>query len=241
MTKFALVTGGSGGLGGAICKTLAQSGYHVFFTYHSNALAAEQTMKNLPGDGHKMFQVDVREAQQVQALANAMDVNGLNLLVNCAGMTRFVPHDDLSGLDDGLIDRIFQVNVRAPFAMVRAMQRLLVQGKGCVVNISSIAARTAMGSNIAYCASKAALDNMTCSLARVLAPDVRVLSIAPGLVDTEFVEGLDTHWRNQQEVRTALRRLAQPEEVAQAVLAAAGQLTFSTGTVIAVDGGRPLM
>jgi 3-oxoacyl-[acyl-carrier protein] reductase len=109
-----------------------------------------------------------------------------------------------------------------------------------VVNISSIAAVIAMGSNVAYCASKAALDNMTCSLARALAPRIRVVSVSPGLVDTEFVKSLDQSWRDEQAARTPLRRLAVPAEVARAVVAAVTQLTFTTGAIIAVDGGRPL-
>jgi 3-oxoacyl-[acyl-carrier protein] reductase len=109
-----------------------------------------------------------------------------------------------------------------------------------VVNISSIAAVTAMGSNVAYCASKAAVDNLTRSLGRALAPDIRVVSVSPGLVDTEFVRGLDEMWRNQQADRTPMKRLAMPSEVAAAVIAAALYLPFTTGTVIPVDGGRPL-
>jgi len=109
-----------------------------------------------------------------------------------------------------------------------------------VINISSIAARTAMGSNIMYCASKAALDSMTQSLARALAPDVRVISVSPGLVDTEFVKSLDPAWRDQQAARTPLGRLVAPEEVAAAVIAAVRDLTFTTGCVLSVDGGRPL-
>jgi len=165
-------------------------------------------------------------------------------LVNCAGTTRFVPHSDLEQLDDALFDAIFAVNVRGAFAAVRALKPLLerseLPGGGVVINISSIAARTAMGSNVAYCASKAALDNMTRSLARALAPRIRVVSVSPGLVDTEFVKSLDQAWRDEQAARTPLRRLARPAEVASAVVAAVTQLTFTTGAVIAVDGGRPL-
>jgi 3-oxoacyl-[acyl-carrier protein] reductase len=109
-----------------------------------------------------------------------------------------------------------------------------------VINISSIAARTAMGSNIMYCASKAALDSLTMSLARALAPAVRVVSVSPGLVDTEFVKSLDRQWRDEQAARTPLGRLAAPEEVAAAVVAVIRDLKFTTGCVLAVDGGRPL-
>jgi 3-oxoacyl-[acyl-carrier protein] reductase len=113
-------------------------------------------------------------------------------------------------------------------------------GAGLVVNISSIAGVTGMGSNVAYCASKAAMDSMTRSLARALAPEIRVVSVSPGLVDTEFVRGLDQKWRDEQASRTPLRRLATPQEVGAAVLAAATLLAYSNGCIIPVDGGRPL-
>lgn len=242
MTKLALVTGGSGGLGAAICQKLAQTGYRVVFTYNSNVEAADNVLSQLEGEGHAAYQLNVVDAQAINMLVEQVDEisDELDLLVNCAGMTKFVAHSDLNGLDDALFDQIFQVNVRAPFSMVRAFESQLRKAKGCVVNITSIAAQTAMGSNIAYCASKSAAENMTRSLARALSPDIRVLAVAPGLVDTEFVKGLDDEWRNQQEQSTPLKRLANDEEVANAVYAAAEVLTFSTGNTIPVDGGRPL-
>ncbi len=164
-----------------------------------------------------------------------------DIVVNCAGTTRFVAHGDLEGLEDALFDDILATNVRGPFAVIRAMRPLLQRCDGAlVVNISSIAAVTAMGSNIAYCASKAAVDNMTKSLARALAPGIRVLSVSPGLSDTDFVKQMEQSWRDEQADRTPLKRLARPAEVAAAVVAAATHLTFTTGVVIPVDGGRPL-
>jgi 3-oxoacyl-[acyl-carrier protein] reductase len=124
---------------------------------------------------------------------------------------------------------------------VRAFRRLLhLTRSGLVINISSIAGATGMGSNVAYCASKAALDAMTKSLARALAPEIRVVSVSPGLVDTEFVKGLDQRWRDEQAARTPLKRLATPAEIGAAVLAVATLLPYSNGCIIAVDGGRPL-
>ncbi|MEZ8822955.1 SDR family NAD(P)-dependent oxidoreductase [Vibrio amylolyticus] len=242
MTKLALVTGGSGGIGAAICRKLAQSGYRVVFTYNSNESAAQTILDTLEGSGHAMYQLNVEDSSAIGALAEQVKESSasLDLLVNCAGMTKFVAHRDLESLNDELIDKIFRVNVRAPFAMVRAFAPLLGSAKGCVVNITSIAAQTAMGSNVAYCASKSAIENMTRSLGRALSPDIRVLAVAPGLVDTEFVKGLDEEWRNAQEQSTPLKRLASDQEVANAVYAAAELLTFSTGNTIAVDGGRPL-
>jgi 3-oxoacyl-[acyl-carrier protein] reductase len=181
---------------------------------------------------------------RVLAAAVAERYERCDVLVNCAGITRFVPHADLEGLDDALIDEIFATNVRGSFAALRALLPLLRassrRGGAVVVNISSIAARTAMGSNVMYCASKAAVDNMTQSLARALAPAVRVVSVSPGLVDTEFVKSLDPEWRDEQTARTPLGRLASPDDVATAVVAVVRDLTFATGCVLPVDGGRPL-
>ena len=177
-----------------------------------------------------------RFAQEISALCGKVDV-----LINSAGITRFVPHADLTALDDGLIDEIFRTNWRGPFATIRALKSLLEKsGDGLVVNMSSIAAITGVGSNVAYCASKAALNAMTVSLARALAPRIRVVSVSPGVVETDFIKGLDKAWRDEQTRRTPLGRLATPEDVAEAVFAVATNLRYSTGCIIPVDGGRPL-
>ena len=250
--RVAIVTGGAGGLGSAICHALADEGVSVIVGYHRSAEAAHALAAALPpvasGLSHCALAAPVTDRAALAALAEEIGrrYGRLDILVNCAGMTRFVAHDDLDALDDGLIDDILATNVRGPFAAVRALRSLLARGasesghSSLVVNISSIAAVTGIGSNIMYCASKAALDNMTKSLARAMAPAIRVVSVSPGLVDTEFVKSLDVSWRNDQVGRTPLARLAAPADVAQAVIAAATHFTFSTGIVFAVDGGRPL-
>lgn len=243
--KVALVTGGAGGLGRAICHVLAAEGAQVMVGYHRSADAARTVAAALPcaGRKHEAVAAPVTDSAALATLARHIGATAgrLDILVNCAGTTRFVEHADLDALDDALIDDILATNVRGPLAAVRALRPLLdAHRDGLVINISSIAASSAMGSNIMYCASKAALDNMTKSLARALAPAIRVVSVAPGLVDTDFVRGLDAAWRDSQAARTPLQRLAEPDEIARAVSAVATHLTFSTGTVIAVDGGRPL-
>jgi 3-oxoacyl-[acyl-carrier protein] reductase len=243
--RVALVTGGAGGLGQAICHALATEGASVVVGYRRSGAAAAQVVAALPPTsmGHAAMAAPVTDSAMLAQLASAIDARfgGLDILVNCAGTTRFVAHPDLDALDDTLIDDILATNVRGPFAAVRALRPLLARSAhALVVNISSVAATSAMGSNIMYCASKAAVDNMTRSLARALAPGIRVLSVAPGLVDTDFVRGMDADWRAEQAARTPLARLADPTEVARAVTAAATHLTFSTGAVIAVDGGRLL-
>jgi 3-oxoacyl-[acyl-carrier protein] reductase len=245
-SPVAVVTGGAGGLGTPICVGLAQAGFQVVVGYNRSSDSAQKLAGELPGTGHSAMAAPVTNSAGLKMLAGEISAKygRCDVLVNCAGTTRFVPHSDLEGLDDALIDDILATNVRGPFAMLRALQSLLEQsplkGGGVVINISSIAAVIAMGSNVMYCASKAAVDNMTKSLARAMAPKIRVVSVSPGLVDTEFVKSMDQSWRDEQASRTPLKRLAMPEEIAAAVVATVTQLTFSTGCVVAVDGGRPL-
>ena len=245
-SPVAVVTGGAGGIGSAICDSLAQAGFRLVIGYNSKATQAEALARALPGQGHVALPAPVTDTAALATLAATFEqaFGRCDVLVNCAGVTRFVPHSDLDGLDDALIDMILAVNVRGAFAAVRALRPLLARstlpGGGVVINLSSTAASFAIGSNVMYCASKAALDNMTKSLARALAPRVRVLSVSPGLVATDFVKSLDEGWRDEQARRTPLQRLAQPGEVGHAVVAAVTQLTFSTGSVILVDGGRLL-
>jgi 3-oxoacyl-[acyl-carrier protein] reductase len=242
----AVVTGGTGGIGSRICGALAQAGMRVVVGYHRSADAAEAVLASLAGEGHAALAAPVTDSAALAVLAAEIGAcyGRCDALVNCAGITRFVPHGDLDGLDDALIDRILATNVRGPFAAVRALRPMLEKsaqpGGGVVINISSVAATMAMGSNVMYCASKAALDNMTRSLARALAPQIRVVSVSPGLVDTAFIGSLDPTWRDQQAARTPLGRLAAPDEIAVAVIAAIRDLTFTTGAVITVDGGRAL-
>ena len=240
--RVAVVTGATGGIGSAICRSLAEAGCRVGVVCRRNQAAAEALSRSLAGNGHAPLQADVTDAASLDRLARqvAERYGTVDILVNSAGTTRFVPHADLTGLDDELIDAIFRTNWRGPFATIRALRPLVERGGGgVVINISSIAATSGIGSNVAYCASKAALNTMTVSLARALAPAIRVLSICPGLVDTEFIQGLDPAWRQEQVSRTPLGRLTLPDEVGKAVVAAV-TLTASTGSTITVDGGRLL-
>jgi 3-oxoacyl-[acyl-carrier protein] reductase len=161
------------------------------------------------------------------------------VLVNCAGFTRPVPHADLEALTDDLIDAVFQANVRGPFATIRAFAPLMKKsGDAVIVNISSFAAISGSGSSIAYGASKAALDTMSLSLARVLGPEIRVMTVSPAAVDTAFVPGRTTAMVEKVAASTPLKRVVQADEVAQAIMAAVTHLTSSTGWIIPVDGGK---
>jgi 3-oxoacyl-[acyl-carrier protein] reductase len=241
--KVAVVTGATGGLGSVICRRLAEAGATVVVAFRRDEPAATALVASLPAGTHTAVRVDVTDSQSLERLGEQVRdrYRTVDVLVNSAGTTRFVPHSDLAALDDDLIDEIFRTNWRGPFATIRALKPLLAEDPGgLVVNISSIAGVIGIGSNVAYCASKAALNAMTISLARALAPAIRVVSVSPGLVDTEFVKGLDENWRRDQVSRTVLGRLASPEDIADAVFAVATSLRYSTGCVIPVDGGRLL-
>ncbi|MFC4640352.1 SDR family NAD(P)-dependent oxidoreductase [Deinococcus hohokamensis] len=238
-----MVTGGSGGIGSAICEGLAGAGATVLVGYEGHPERARQLVSGLPGAGHRALRIPVDDSGVLaQAAAEVQATEGrLDLLVNNAGVTTPVPHADLNGLSDEWIDTILRVNVRGPFACVRAFAPLLrSHAEGLIVNISSVAAVTGLGSNVAYCASKAALDSLTRSLARALAPEIRVLSVSPGWVDGEYAARMPPELIAAQAALTPLGRIARPHEVARAVLAAATHLSFTTGAVIPVDGGRPL-
>lgn len=241
--KVALVTGGAGGIGSAICRRLAEAGASVVITYSQSEGKAAALADTLPGRNHLFARAPVDDSDAQRQLAETIQqrYGQLDILVNNAGITRPVPHDDLDALTDDLIDDIFRVNVRGALASIRAMKPLLESGDGgLIVNISSIAARTAVGSNAAYCASKAALDNITMSMARALAPKIRVVSVSPGWVNGEYAQRMPPEMIQQQRDLTPLGRIAEAEDVAEAVYAVAAHLTFTTGSIISVDGGRPL-
>ncbi len=241
--QVALITGGGGGIGAAICRRLARAGARIVITYHSDQGKARAVANALAGGGHLVMRAPVDDAMAQANLARAIaeKYGRLDVLVNNAGVTRPVPHADLEALDDETIDWIFRVNWRGAFATTRVMKGLLLAGDGgVVVNISSIAGRTGLGSNVAYCASKAALDSMTRSLARALAPKIRVLSVSPGFVDGEYARRMPPALLDEQASKTPLGRIAQADDVAEAVYAAVARLRFSTGDILPVDGGRPL-
>jgi 3-oxoacyl-[acyl-carrier protein] reductase len=241
--KVALVTGGSGGLGSAICKSLASKGYQVVINYNSNKEKALQTLYSLESNNHTIFKASILHYEDLKNMASFVKENygRLDVLVNNSGITKPVPHHNLEALNDELIDSIMQVNFRGTFACIRAFEPLLRKGKNSiVVNISSIAARTGIGSNVAYCASKAAVDSMTRSLGRVLAPDIRVVSLSPGWVNGDYAKKSPKEYMDEQINKTPLNRIAEAEDIGKALIAIVENFTFSTGCIFPVDGGRPL-
>lgn len=243
--KIALVIGGAGAIGAATSRMLAAAGATIIVTHltgERDTQAAAALIADL-GDGHAAYVADVVDTASLLALRDAIQARygRLDILINAAGYTKPVPHADLDALTDELIDRMLQVNWRGQFATVRTFAPMLkASGDGLVVSISSIAAFTAVGSSIAYCAAKAGIDVMTKALARVLAPEVRVLAVSPGVVDTEFVPGRGADFNDKVSASTPLKRIGAAEDIAAAITACATMLGYSTGHIIQVDGGRAL-
>lgn len=244
--KVVLVVGGAGSIGAAAAVRFAELGARIAITHRDSptaASAAADVLQTLPGEGHAALVADAARTDTLEALRAEIErrFGRLDVLVNAAGFTKPVPHADLEALDDELIDRMFVVNWRGQFATIRTFAPLLkASGDGLIVSISSIAGTTGVGSSIAYCAAKAGIDVMTKSLARVLAPEVRVLGVAPGVVDTNFVPGRGADFTARTAATTPLKRVATAEDIAAAVVACATQLRFATGTTFVVDGGRSL-
>jgi 3-oxoacyl-[acyl-carrier protein] reductase len=244
--KAALVIGGAGGIGAASAKLFAEAGAKVAITHRPGKEAADRAAplaKALAGKGHIAIPAEIAETETLIAARAEIEraFGRLDILVNSAGFTKPIPHGDLEALDDEFIDRMFVVNWRGQFAAIRTFAPMLkASGDGLIVNISSIAALNGAGSNIAYGAAKAGIDVMGKSLARALAPQVRVMTVSPGVVATGFVPGRGAEFNEKAAASTPLKRVATAEDVAEAVLACATHLSYSTGATIIVDGGRSL-
>jgi 3-oxoacyl-[acyl-carrier protein] reductase len=239
--KIAVVTGGSSGIGAAAVRLFAAEGASVYVGYNKGLDRAEKLIAALPGSGHKPIHIVLEDSATIRAAAKTVgDAHGrADIVINSAGFTKPVPHGDLDSLSDELIDSLMIANVRAPFAMVRAFAPLLKASRdGTVINVSSISGFTGSGSNVAYCAAKGALDTMTMALGRALGPEIRVLCVSPGAVNTDFVPGRGPAQLEKVAQGTPLKTIVQPEHVARAMLACITHLTVSTGAVIICDGGR---
>lgn len=246
--KVAVVTGGGTGIGRATSLLLASEGCHVVVNYSRSVDDAEKTVAEITKLGRKAIavQADISDEAAVNSMFDRADTEfgRLDILVNNAATTHFVPYTDLDGMTGDIWDKIFAVNVKGVFYCCReAIKRMKsqnegVQGAGSIVSVSSIAGMTGLGSSIAYAASKAAVINMTRALAASSAPEVSVNAVAPGVVETRWIEGWE-EFTDPHRSATPMKRHAKPEDVAMAIF---GLILnpFTTGETVRVDGGRTL-
>lgn len=241
--RAALITGGGTGTGRAVALELARRGCHVAVNYSKSRREAEDTAAEIDALGVKglAVQADVGDDTAVRRMVEEVSkkFGRLDVLVNSAGATAFVPHADLEALSDADWDRILNTNLKGAFYAIRAALPWLRQDNGVVVNVSSIAGVYAIGSSVAYCASKAALNNMTVALARALAPGVRINAVAPGFIDTRWWKEFPAYelMKNIAVGQTLVGKACQPEDIAATVVHLV-TADFVTGQVWVIDGGH---
>jgi 3-oxoacyl-[acyl-carrier protein] reductase len=239
--RVALVTGGGTGIGRAIAETFAQQGARVVVNYSRSRDAAEKVATGIRSRGGAAMAVaaDVSKQLEVSNLifVTEREFGRLDYLINNAGWTKRVPHANMDELTDDVWDRALNVNLRGAFNVVRAAAPLLKRHPGAaIVNIASVGALSGQGSSMAYAAAKGGMVTMTKSLARALAPEVRVNAVLPGFVRTHFGGAQDSTYTHAERI-TPLRRLATVEDVAAATLFFATVALGTTGETLVVDGG----
>lgn len=253
--KVCVVTGSSSGIGAATARLYAERGWNVVVNYSRDAVAAEAVAEDCAALGADVLvqHANVAVDADCRALAAAVQARWgrCDVLVNNAGTTKFMHARKLDGLDAEDFQRIYAVNVVGAFQMVRALEPLLRASAphAAVVNMSSIAGLTGMGSSIAYAASKGALNTLTIALARALGPDVRVNAIAPGFVETPWLkqglgEGPDGRYDASVKAyqgRATLAAVMSPEDVARTAWYLGVDAVKTTGEVISVDAGAKLL
>lgn len=245
--KAAIVTGGGTGVGRATALELARRGCAVLINYSRSRAEAEQTAADITAAGVRglAMQADVADDAACRKLIDTAmrEFGRLDVLVNNAGTTRFIPFDQLEAVKKEDWEHIMAVNVHGPFQCARAAAAAMQAsgGEGEIVNIASTAGIAATGSSIPYCASKAALLNMTVALARTLAPRIRVNAVAPGFIDGRWLRnGLGASFEialKLYEDRLPLGRVCQPEDVAAAILSLITGADTVIGQTIVCDSG----
>jgi len=238
--RVAIVTGSTNGIGEATARRLVDLGAMVMVNSSSSVEAGNDLVAEL-GTATRYHRADVSSEEECIGLVDATveAFGGLNILVNNAGYTRVIPHNDLDAVTEVVFRRIIDVNVFGTWYLSRAaVPALKAGGDGNIVNITSIAGLIAGGSSIPYAVSKAALNHLTRLMANVLGPEIRVNAGAPGLVETPWTETWDAvHAAVAQ--RSPLGRSATADDCAEAVLGIL-RARYQTGDVVVVDGGLTL-
>ncbi len=240
--KTALVTGGGTGLGKAIALALAREGMDVAIVYSRSEKEAAETVDELKALGSRSIAIrgDVSQAAEVKAIVDRVmsEYGRIDVLINNAGATVFVPFDDLEGISEGDWDHIMAVNVKGPWLMAKAVAPIMKrQGAGRIVQTTSVSGLRPGGSSLAYTVSKAAETQLTRGLAMALAPEITVNAIAPGLIDTRWGRAWGEEALRRGIEGSLLKRLASLEDCAAAVLMMVKNDSM-TGQSIVVDAGR---
>ena len=250
--NVALVTGAGTGVGAATARLLASKGCRLVVNYRKSEEEAEQVVASVAKAGGEAFavQADVAVDAEARAIVEATHerYGRLDVLVNNAGITEFIPFDDLDAVTDEAWLRLYQVNVVGAFHCARAAAVVMRETSGEdgaeIVNVGSIAGLKATGSCMPYAASKAALHNLTVALARTLAPKIRVNAVAPGFISGRWLQdGLGEGYEETKqafEKTMPLQAVCDPSDVAAAIVSLVEGSDLVTGQILGCDGGMSI-
>ena len=240
--KTVLITGGSRGIGKSIAKKFASNNYNIVFTYSTNTDAANKTYEELIKYNVKVLSIKV-DFNHSNSIVKMFDIykkqfDTLDVLINNAAWTKYLDSDRQLDLSQDIFDKIINVNLKSIYFIIQSAVPLMINGdNSSIINISSIASYNGIGSNIAYCASKAGINSFTKSFAKLLGPKIRVNGIAPGLTQTDLTETAPKSYLVNQLNQTPLDRLATPDDISDVAYSLAHDMQFVNGKTIVVDGG----
>ena len=241
LNKIAIVTGGSRGIGYATVERFLQEGATVILAASSEASAQKAVTRlkaKYPNANIAGISPDLTDLQSVRTIFNnvSKEYGGIDILVNNAGISERTPFDHYT---DELFDNVMDLNVKGVFNATRAaVEHMEQRGKGVILNTSSMVSLTGQPSGLAYPTSKFAVNGMTVSLARELGPKgIRVNAVAPGIIETDMMKAVPKEVIEPMISRIPLRRLGQPEDIANAfVFLASEEASYITGVILSVDG-----
>jgi 3-oxoacyl-[acyl-carrier protein] reductase len=240
----ALVTGGNGGLGQRICHALAKEGVHIAVMYAQSRDQAEGVARELASSyqvNAAAFACDIADAAAVKRLVEAVSkrFGRIDILVNDAAYNKSIPFADLDNLTEEVWDKIMAVNLTGPMRLTKAVAPVMkAQGRGRIVNISSVAGLGPQGSSIAYAVSKAGLIHLTRCMAVALAPETLVNCVAPGLLEgTRATSNLRPEQIERASSASLLKKAADKDDCADMVVTMCRTETM-TGQTIVIDSGR---
>ncbi|MCX7381526.1 MAG: SDR family NAD(P)-dependent oxidoreductase [Alphaproteobacteria bacterium] len=242
--SVALVTGGNGGLGQRICHALAREGAHIAVVYAQSREQAEGVAATLAaehGVQAAAFACDIAAPGAVDALVAAVTAHfgRIDILVNDAAFNKAIPFPELDDMTDALWDKIMAINLTGPMRLMKAVAPVMkAQGRGRIVNISSVAGLTPTGSSIAYAVSKAGLIHLTRCMAVAMAPETLVNCVAPGLLEgTRATANLRAEQVERSAATSLLKKAADKDDCADMVVTMCRTETM-TGQTIVIDAGR---
>ncbi|MFZ3230200.1 MAG: SDR family oxidoreductase [Pseudobdellovibrio sp.] len=245
--QIAVIVGGMGHVGFATAKRLATLEARIICLVRKDLSLANEKMKELPNYEslqHFAIKADVTNSQSLDQAAEIVlkEAGCCHILINAAGITQTIKPNNLSELTDDIFDRILTTNLRGVYSTIRAFAPMLkLSNNGLIVNISSTASLRASNSNVAYAAAKAGLNLMTSTLAKALAPEIRIISIAPGFLEEATSGAIRTEDFNAGAAKSSpLKRIGNADDIACTIESCATTMRFATGSLFVIDGGRTL-